>query len=405
MREDWEIKTLGEVYDVRDGTHDSPKYIDEGYPLITSKNLKEGVVTFDKVKFISEKDYININKRSKVNVGDVLFAMIGTIGSPTVITEEPNYAIKNVALFKVDSSQSSQFLKYYLESKVVIDKMLKDANGSTQRFVGLGYLRKFEILIPPLPEQKQIVAILDQAFTAIDQAKANIEKNIENATGLFQSKLNEVFRQKGDGWESKKLREVCEGFQYGSSSKSLSEGVIPVLRMGNIQNGKIDWINLKYSDNKQENKKLLLIENDVLFNRTNSPELVGKSAIYKGEMPAIFAGYLIRIRGKRNLLNNDFLNFYLNSAIALQYGYSVMSSSVNQANINASKLKEYSIQIPDYKSQISLVKELQSIKNHLDDLIKSYSAKLESLEELKKSFLQKGFAGELTGKELAVEVE
>src|SRR5690606_9492420 len=97
MSEKWDIKIMSEVYDVRDGTHDSPKYQDEGYPLITSKNLKDGIITFDKIKYISEEDYISINKRSKVDIGDVLFAMIGTIGNPTVITEEPNYAIKNVA--------------------------------------------------------------------------------------------------------------------------------------------------------------------------------------------------------------------------------------------------------------------------------------------------------------------
>ena len=123
MKEGWKIKKMGKVYDVRDGTHDSPKYIKDGYPLITSKNLKNGVVNFDKVKFISELDYLNISKRSKVDIGDVLFAMIGTIGNPTVIVDEPTYAIKNVALFKVDSTQNSFYLKYYLESQAVIDKM------------------------------------------------------------------------------------------------------------------------------------------------------------------------------------------------------------------------------------------------------------------------------------------
>lgn len=118
----WEEKKLGEVYDVRDGTHDSPKYHNQGYPLVTSKNLKNHKLTFDNIKFISETDYLNINKRSKVDVGDVLFAMIGTIGNPVVIEDEPNYAIKNVALFKVGNNQNSYFLKYFLDSKQTIEK-------------------------------------------------------------------------------------------------------------------------------------------------------------------------------------------------------------------------------------------------------------------------------------------
>ena len=192
----WEVKKLGEVCNVRDGTHDSPKYQEKGYPLITSKNLKQGIIVYDKIKYISEEDYLHINKRSKVDIGDILFAMIGTIGNPVVIVNEPDYAIKNVALFKVGDLLDSYFLKFYLSSKFVIDKMQKDAKGTTQKFVGLGYLRAFEIPLPPLTQQKQIVAILDKAFTAIDQAKANAQQNGLNAKELFESYLQNVFENK-----------------------------------------------------------------------------------------------------------------------------------------------------------------------------------------------------------------
>ncbi|MDO8454973.1 MAG: restriction endonuclease subunit S, partial [Sulfurimonas sp.] len=114
LREGWEVRKIGDIYDVRDGTHDSPKYIKEGYPLITSKNLKQDNLNYDNVKYISKIDYININKRSKVDIGDILFAMIGTIGNPIVVKNEPDFAIKNVALFKVPTNQNSYFLKYYL---------------------------------------------------------------------------------------------------------------------------------------------------------------------------------------------------------------------------------------------------------------------------------------------------
>jgi type I restriction enzyme, S subunit len=193
MKQGWEIKQLGEVYDVRDGTHDSPKYQDEGYPLITSKNLKNDAISFEKIKLISEHDFININKRSKVNIGDILFAMIGTIGNPVVIVEEPHFAIKNVALFKVPQSQHSQFLKYYLDSDYVIKKMENEAKGSTQRFVGLGYLRNFPILLPPLEEQKRIVTKLDECFEATKKARANVKKNLLNIDELDKSILQKAF--------------------------------------------------------------------------------------------------------------------------------------------------------------------------------------------------------------------
>lgn len=111
----WEEKKLSDIYDVRDGTHDSPKYISEGYPLVTSKNLKNNSIDLSNVKYITQEDYNSINKRSKVEIGDILFAMIGTIGNPVLIKEPPNYAIKNVALFKKKNlDQEPKFLTYYL---------------------------------------------------------------------------------------------------------------------------------------------------------------------------------------------------------------------------------------------------------------------------------------------------
>jgi type I restriction enzyme, S subunit len=191
--DDWEEKTLNEVYDVRDGTHDSPKYINEGYALITSKNLKNDELNYNKIKYISEQDYININKRSKVDKGDVLFAMIGTIGNPIVIKKEPDFAIKNVALFKIPLKQSSYFLKYYLDSSFVIDKMIKDAKGATQKFVGLGYLRSFPISLPPLAEQEELVKKLNTLSLETKKLEAIYSQKIADLEEMKKSVLQKAF--------------------------------------------------------------------------------------------------------------------------------------------------------------------------------------------------------------------
>ncbi len=176
--EGWVETTLGVAYDVRDGTHDSPKYHAAGYPLITSKNLKREGLSFDDINLISEKDYQKINERSAVHKGDVLFAMIGTIGNPTLVDVEPNFAIKNVALFKMRHGQSGTFLMYYLGSSTVITKMMNEAKGTTQKFVGLGYLRSFPINLPPLSEQIAIVKKL-----------AELEKETLRLESIYQQKL------------------------------------------------------------------------------------------------------------------------------------------------------------------------------------------------------------------------
>ncbi|KKR87271.1 MAG: Type I restriction modification DNA specificity domain protein [Candidatus Uhrbacteria bacterium GW2011_GWC2_41_11] len=190
---DWEKKRLGDVYDVRDGTHDSPKYQKVGYALITSKNLKRDELDYQKIKYISEKDYDKINERSKVHKGDILFAMIGTIGSPVVIKTEPDFAIKNVALFKIPKEQNSYFLKYFLDSKFVIDKIMSEAKGTTQKFVGLGYLRDFKIQLPKLDEQKSIVAKLDALSAETKKLEAIYKQKLADLDELKKSVLKRAF--------------------------------------------------------------------------------------------------------------------------------------------------------------------------------------------------------------------
>ena len=191
--EGWVETTLGEAYDVRDGTHDSPKYHATGYPLITSKNLKREGLSFDEVSLISEQDYSKINERSVVHKGDVLFAMIGTIGNPTLVDVDPNFAIKNVALFKLSKGQSGAFLRYYLGSSFVIQKMMNEAKGTTQKFVGLGYLREFPINLPPFKIQIEVVEALDDLYTETQRLESIYQQKLDALDEFKKSLLNQAF--------------------------------------------------------------------------------------------------------------------------------------------------------------------------------------------------------------------
>lgn len=193
-KEGWTKKKLNDLYDVRDGTHDSPKYHERGFPLVTSKNLRNGFVDMANVKYISQQDYDKINERSKVDIGDVLFAMIGTIGNPSLVVEEPNYAIKNMALFKVPLTQSGSLLRYVLSSNQVLDEMHNKAKGSNQPFVSLGYLRNFEITIPQtLEEQNSLVCKLDILDERCKALQTNYEKTLSLCDDLKQALLRKAF--------------------------------------------------------------------------------------------------------------------------------------------------------------------------------------------------------------------
>ena len=185
----WESTTLGTYYDVRDGTHDSPKYVPQGIPLVTSKNLKDGKIDLTKIKYIKNEDYLLIKKRSGVSVGDVLMAMIGTIGNPVIIKNNNNFAIKNVALFKVKENQSSNFLKYYLDSAFVKNKMMKDSKGTTQQFVGLGYLRSFPIKVPSFDQQQVISLKIMSLEKNVDTLKKKYNSILKNYISLKNSFL------------------------------------------------------------------------------------------------------------------------------------------------------------------------------------------------------------------------
>ena len=176
------------------------------------------------------------------------------------------------------------------------------------------------------------------------------------------------------GWEWCKLDDIVCELKYGTSEKSSSVGKITVLRMGNITDiGTIDYSNLVYSSNDEDIKQYSLKKGDLLFNRTNSSEWVGKTAIYKGEQPAIYAGYLIRVRPI--LISSDYLNIVMNSSYYRNWCYNVKTDAVNQSNINAQKLSKLMVPIPPLKEQERIVVEMAkwtslitSIKNDKEDL-------------------------------------
>lgn len=165
--DNWVWSKLLDVLDVRDGTHDTPKYVDVGFPLVTSKNLNNGAIDFSTTKNISEQDLNNINLRSKVDEGDILFAMIGSIGNPVQVRNiERPFAIKNMALFKSQNTAiNMEYVYYFL--MISQDEMKKSASGAVQAFVSLNYLRNYYISIPPLAEQNRIVAKINEIFAML----------------------------------------------------------------------------------------------------------------------------------------------------------------------------------------------------------------------------------------------
>jgi type I restriction enzyme S subunit len=201
----WKWVRFNDVLDVRDGTHDTPRYVDTGYPLVTSKNLYTGVLNFSNVQYISEEDHAKINERSKVDNGDILFAMIGSIGNPVIVDSDIEFSIKNVALFKyygVNNINNDYLYRYLLFAQ---EKMKTMSSGAVQKFVSLGFLRNFLLPLPPLNEQKRIVEKINQLMALCDELEKLKEQKEAQKLTVHKSAINQLLDSKDDsnskkGW-------------------------------------------------------------------------------------------------------------------------------------------------------------------------------------------------------------
>jgi len=201
--------------------------------------------------------------------------------------------------------------------------------------------------------------------------------------------------QHPNGWCWGKLGDLTLGVEYGTAAKSKKEGKVAVLRMGNIQNCIFDWSDLVFTDDREEIEKYSLQKGDVLFNRTNSPELVGKTAIYQGERPAVFAGYLIRVNQITEIVLPKYLNYFLNSRVAKKHGNTVKTDGVNQSNINGEKLINYPFPYASLDEQEQVVQEIESRLSNCDQLENAIAENLQKAEALRQSILKKAFEGRL----------
>lgn len=313
----------------------------------------------------------------------------------------------------INETVLSEYLLWFFKTEYFIANGVKSFTGTAgQQRIHKDYLATCLIPLPSLTEQKRIVAKIEELLPYVDRYAAAYEK-LEQFNAKFpedmkksilqyaiQGKLVEQREEEGTGeelyrqiqtekqrlikegkikkekplaeiaedeipfdipesWKWVSVGSVCVNIQYGSSQKSSATGKVPVLRMGNIQNGRLVWDKLVYTSDDEEIAKYPLQYNDLLFNRTNSKELVGKTAIYKSEFPAIYAGYLVRVTPL--LMCSDYLNYVMQSQFYWSYCQTVRSDAIGQSNINAEKLKRFVFPLPPFEEQKRIVAKLEEI--------------------------------------------
>ena len=285
-----------------------------------------------------------------------------------------------------------EFLYYFLLAKK--DDLVAQATGNAQPNISQIKIKNTEVPVLPLPEQQRIVALLDEAFAGLATAKANAERNLQNAHAILESHLQSVFTQSGPGWAEHTLGDLIV-IQNGYAFKSAdyTETGYFVIRIGNVQDGEITLANPKFimlADKKLE--RFILNEGDILISLTGNIGRVG--IIQEGQLPAVLNQRVARIAIKGLSADRDFLFRFL---LSRNFRESLQEAGhgAAQQNVSTKEIESVQISLPDKKEQRRIVEEFDSFAAETQHLTRLYERKLDALEELKKSLLHQAFNGEL----------
>ena len=387
----WEDRMLGKVADVRDGTHDSPIYQNQGIPLVTSKNLTENGLDFSNVSLISQEDYEEINKRSKVESGDILLGLIGTIGKP-VLVKSGGYAIKNVGLIKELLEVKNEFLLLLLQSNIFETYVSRKNTGNTQKFLALDGLRSFEFLAPSLPEQTAIGNFFRRLDSQIAESRAVLEKSRQ----LKKAMLAKMFPANGEKipkirfkgfegeWERKKLGEIAFKVKEKNIAYQYAETFTNSAEFGIISQQ--DFFDKSISNSENIGGYYVVQPDDFVYNpRISSFAPVGPIKRNKlgrtGVMSPLY--YVFRLNDE---IKPSYLEQYFegNQWHHFMYLNGDTGARSDRFSIKNDVFAEMPISFPANKNEQTAI---GNFFRQLDETIALQSAEVEKLNQLKKGLL------------------
>lgn len=391
MRKGWEYKKLGEVCTlISDGSHNPPKGIDHSlYRMISSQNVFDDnlQITEDNVRYITESDHLCENKRTKLQKDVVLLTIVGTIGRSCVL--KGNEGCLTLQRSVAALHPSDQIMPRYLMHCLIGNRhtLNQEAHGIAQKGIYLKQLSSLSIPLPPKSTQLAIVSELDKINELIRLKKEQL-KDFDN---LAQSLFYEMFGDPVEnemGWEVKKLGDVCTDIKYGTSKPASENGRYTYLRMCNLTtDGFLNLSNTKQIDiPDDEIEKCIVRYGDILFNRTNSIELVGKTCLFDKKEPMVIAGYIIRVRLNDTLLPVVLARMF-NLASIKKLLRSMAKGAVNQANINSKELASIRIPLPPLSLQRLFAQRIEQIEREKSEVQKA----IQDLETLLASRMQYWF--------------
>lgn len=380
---------------------------DENYALmVKTQDFANG---FTKSLTYTDKHGYDFLSKSTLHGGELILSNIGSVGKVFRVPyfDRPMTLASNSVMVKCYNSRDYDWMYYFLLSPIGFEELKSITTGTAVPKFNKTDLKTIPLPVPPLAEQQRIVDRIESLFAKLDEAKEKAQAVVDSFetrkaailhkafTGELTAKWREEHGVGMESWKKKSVGELCISLKYGTAKKSDASGNVVVLRMGNLQQGEIDWSDSAYSNDPDDIEKYKLFPGDVLFNRTNSAALVGKTAIYRGEHPAIYAGYLIKLDYDHDKIIGDYLNYALNTLDAKKYCNSVKTDGVNQSNINAKKIGAYSFNVPSIPEQEKIVSVIQKLLSKEQQTKEAAEIVLDLIELMKKSILARAFRGEL----------
>lgn len=449
----WEVEIAQFAFnEVRDGTHDSPKVSEEGVPLVTSKNLINGVIDFSNTKTISFDDHEEISKRSGVQTGDLLFSMIGTIGNVAIVPEKTAFSVKNVGLFRKNNALLNSSYSFYWLMSRPYQKYLKDRQrGGNQKFVSLGVLRESPVPLPPLAEQKVIADKLNTLLAQVETSKARLERipqilktfrqsvlaaavsgklteewrgyngasnvNLEQIAEQHKAyfietrrKYNEPAEFKANSltpkipgnWRWFRAEQLCDLITKGTTPKKehmTSSGDIPYIKVYNLTfDGTLDFsiepTFIPKLVHDTELKRSKVFPGDVLMNIVGPP--LGKVSIVPDSHEEWNINQAISIFRPVSGVTNEYLSICLRDEFLLELTKSKAKATAGQFNLTLEICRDYSIPVPPQEEQTEIVRRVEALFAFADGIEEKANAALERVNNLTQSILAKAFRGELT---------
>jgi len=407
----WQIKPLSEIAKIKGGKR-VPKgeklvFENTGFPYIRVADFSDdGTINLDNIRYVPEFAHEQI-KSYTIDSVDLYISIAGTIGKAGIVPKVLSGAnlTENACKLVLNKCAFNKYVYYFTQTDYFVEQAGLNTRVAAMPKLALSRLGTIKLPFPPIPEQKRIVDILDQAFADIEQARAKTEQNLRNARELFESYLQQVFSQRGEGWTESELFDHVKFIDYrGKTPKKTESGLRLItaknVRMGFLKPDPQEFVSPDSYDTWMT--RGVPLKGDILFT-TEAP--LANVAQLDTDEKVVFAQRIITMQPDRSVINSGFLKYLLMSQ-PIQKKIHEKGTGATATGIKASLLKKISINYPScLREQKRWVDTLDGLTESVNELEQIYSMKLNALDELKKSILHLAFTGQLTHSEKPAEAK